>query len=139
MNDIAEIYSEGMNFKFFHRLLFFITNVALGFWFLSLFLFKGKPPDWVSYIVAPPVVLWVSIALPKHFAVISEDQRLQEIYFNPFLSLKCALIAIKPKEKDSNKYPWMLALYYFSLFTPIACFLILILFFVLPSIFQNAN
>ena len=145
-NEIAKIYSEAMNFRLFHRFLFFLGSIAVGFWFLCPLFFGDDYPNWVSYVVFPPVVIWVAVALPKHFVVIDKDDRLRKIYYNPFLfyyipfiSTKCALAAIKPTAEDSNKHPWVLILYYFSLFAPIVCFLILLAFFVVPVIFQSVG
>ncbi len=125
-DEIAKIYSEAMSHNSFHRLLSFFASIAVGFWFLSPLFFRDDLPDWVYYIVSPPVIISILVTLPKHYWVIYKDKRLRRININPFLSMKCAFVAIKPKGLDSNKQHLMQILYYLTLFTPIICFFIMI-------------
>lgn len=135
-DEIAEIYAEAMDFKAFHRIMLFLANVAIGFWFLCPVFFGTVLPGWAYYIVAVPVFISMLLCVPKHYRVLLKDNRLRELFYNPMLASRCALETIKTKNVKST---WIQILYYLGWFVPAICFFVLLLSILIPYMSQHAE
>jgi len=133
-NEIAISYSKEMNLTFFHKLLYFLASVAISFWFICPFFFGSNYPAWVEDIVFYPVIIMIVVLLPKHYYVISKNPKLRKILYNPFLSTKCGYMALKPQNSSYPQYFLLSIMYYLSIFMPIICFGILVVFYFIPQI-----
>ena len=119
--EIIELYVARVTFKVWHRLIFFGASIAAGFWCLGPLFFTDEQ----ALCLIPPVfgmiLLWLAIALPKHFAALNELKR-REVHVNQFLRMRCAYAVVKPTESDLAQYPWLLPAFYASLVIPFVCF-----------------
>ncbi len=111
-----------------HRLLFFISSLALGFWFLSLVLFEGwLPPLWMVPFIFLPFVIWLWAYYERLFTVLGCPELVFLLKQDPSLSLcldvlaKCAYEVLKPTERERDEHWWLSLVFYASLLVPVGC------------------
>lgn len=123
---ITDIYVEAINFNIFHKIFFLFASLSVGFWFLCPIIFKNDLPTEVLLIVFPIILLWLIITLPRHFMAMQKDDRLYELWWNPILSTRSSILALKPTNLERERYPWIMMVYYFALIVPFVCLFILL-------------
>ena len=116
-----ETYAQVMNFRTWHRLVFFVASITTGFWFLCP-LFFPKPPWWVLAVSAPPILTWLIITLPRHYHALGVLRR-QGLYPHKLLQAKYAYLALRPSGRGVGSR-LLVALFYLSLAIPITCMVV---------------
>lgn len=111
-----------------HRLLFFVSSLALGFWFLSPVLYEGRlPPLWVVPFVFVPFVIWLWTYYQRFFTVLGCPELVLLLRQEPVLPLcldvfaGCAYAVLKPTERECNDHWWLSPLFYVFLLLPVGC------------------
>jgi len=121
--DAIQFYVEKMAFKVWHRLVFFVASLAMGFWFLGPVFFGDELPLWVIPVVFGPLVIWLAVSLPRHFVTLKDLNR-RGARPKRFLLIKYTYVALKPTKVECAEHPWLLPLFYASLAIPVVCFII---------------
>lgn len=129
-NELIEIYKEKLNFGLFHRLLFYLASVAMGFWFLALAIFKNNLPFWFHILALIPVWFHVCATTPRWLTLFFEDKKFRRLFYPypisdwkwSYMLWKPTYAILKPTEEERNKYPWLPILFYSSLIFPLVSF-----------------
>ena len=91
-----------MDFEPWHRIVFSVFCLGIAFFLLSVVFFGQHTPSWVLWTGGPPValawVLWMAIALPRHFDAVRHP-RLRQLSWDPLLFISCVFPAMVPIAK----------------------------------------
>ena len=91
---LVKEYCRLVTFSSAEKLVFCLAALSMGLWGLGLSYSGGELPPWLL-VTALPVVLWVAIALPRHFRALRTSPDLVVLRNRPFLSTKCTLASLE--------------------------------------------
>lgn len=130
--EIIEIYRKTTNYGFFFRLFFIMLLLLFSLYNIYRLLTFGEASavgDIFVNLIKIPIIIIIGIGLIKHVSAVYSDERLMPILWNPFLSTRCVLSAIRPSEEDKNKFRYISILYYASVCLLIITIISIIIFF----------